>query len=332
MKTYRAVACAVTLITAIGVGTASGQDAKAAEILAQTRRALGGAKLDALKTLALEVAAQRNAGQMQMASDVEILLEMPDKYLRSENMRGGMMNMAMGTGFNGEKAIIPAGTSMSGGGTMIVRMGGPGGPVSDGTKLTDEQKAQLNRASLRSARTELSRLMLGWFGMAHPSLHAQYSYAGEAESPDGKAHVIDVKDADGFEARLFIDQNNFLPLMVTYKGRQPRMMTAGGPGARTTQAGGAVTHVQNNSQGKPLTEDERKKVDEDTEAQIKRQLAEQPMVEFSMFFDDWHEVDGINFPHVMRRGTGGETSEEWTISKVKVNPKIDAKKFAVDSK
>ena len=42
---------------------------------------------------------------------------------------------------------------------------------------------------LRSARADISRLMLGWFAAAHPSLDAQYTYAGEAESPDGKADV-----------------------------------------------------------------------------------------------------------------------------------------------
>ena len=50
-----------------------------------------------------------------------------------------------------------------------------------------------------------------------------------AESPDGKAYVIDVKSADNFAARLFIDEQTHLPLMVTYKGPQPRIMTQGGP-------------------------------------------------------------------------------------------------------
>jgi hypothetical protein len=71
---------------------------------------------------------------------------------------------------------------------------------------------------------------------------------------------------------------------------------------------------------------------QDVEGQVKREMSEQPLVEFSMFFDDWRQVDGITFPHVMRRGSGGETTEEWTVSKVKVNPKIDAKKFAADAR
>ena len=33
------------------------------------------------------------------------------------------------------------------------------------------------------------------------------------------------------------------------------------------------------------------------------------------------------FPHKMRRAMGGATTEEWTVNKVKVNPKIDPKKF-----
>jgi hypothetical protein len=316
--------CAFVAMTTLNVSGAFAQDAKAAEILARTRQALGGAKLEGMKSLAIEAASQRNMGQMQMAADLEILLEMPDKYLRSENSRG-MMAMTMNTGFNGDKAIVPAGVSMAGGGAMVIRMG-PGGPIGgDAPKLTDEQKAEINRASLRSARVELSRLMLGWFGTAHPSLAAQYTYAGEAESPDGKAHVIDVKDPEGFEARLFVDQNNYLPLMVTYKGRQPRMVTAGGPMTRV-QSGGAQ------AQTRQLSDEERRKMAQDVEGQVKREMSEQPLVEFSMFFDDWRQVDGITFPHVMRRGSGGETTEEWTISKVKVNPKIDAKKFAADAR
>jgi hypothetical protein len=231
--------------------------------------------------------------------------------------------MTMSTGFNGDKAILPAGATMGAPGAMVIRMG-PGGPIAgDGPKLTDEQKAQMNAASLRAARSELSRMMLGWFGMAHPTLKAQYTYAGEAESPDGKAHVIDVKDGDGFEARLFIDQNNYLPLMVTYKGRQPRMVTSRVP------AGGGAAAPQATTQTRHLTDEERKKLQEDTEARIKQEMADQPLVEFSLFFDDWREVDGLQFPHVMRRGAGGETNEEWTINTVKVNPRLDAKKFDV---
>ena len=309
----------LVLTLTAGAGSSFAQDAKAAEVLARTRNAIG--KVDALKTLSVEASTQRNVGTMQMSSEVELLIEMPDKYLKHEESRG-MMTMTSATGFNGDRAIRPAGGTLAGG-AMVIRMG-PGGAMHDAPKPTPEEAEKMNAVFLQSARAEASRFMLGWLGMAHPALGAEYTYAGEAESPDGKAHVIDVKSADGFAARLFIDQNNALPLMVTYKGRAPRVMTAGGP-MRVTQAPAQGT-------SKPLTDEERKKLQQDVEERMRREVAESPEVEFSLFFDDWREVDSITFPHVMRRAIAGETSEEWTINKVKVNPKIDAKKFAVDPK
>jgi hypothetical protein len=325
MSRQTLIGCAFTAVMALGAHTAAAQDAKAAEILAKTRQALGGARLEALKTLSLEAATERNLGQMQMTGDIEILLELPDKFVKSETSRG-MMAMTSATGFNGDKAIVPAGMSMAGGGAMVIRMG-PGGPIQEGPELTPEQKAEVNRMTLRAARVELSRLMLGWFGTAHPSLGAQYTYAGEAESPDGKAYVIDVKDAEGFEARLFVDQNNHLPLMVTYKGRQPRMVTSRGPAPQS-----ATGSTQTRLQTQQLSDEQRKQLAQEAANQVKRDLADAPMIEYSMFFEDWKQVDGITFPHLIRRGPAGETNEEWKIAKVKVNPKIDAKRFAVDSK
>ena len=313
---HRVISGVAALVLAAGLAApVHAQDAKAAEVLTAARKAIGNGKLDGLKTFSLQAAMQRNVGSMQMQSDVELLVEMPDKYMRSD-VSSGMMNMTMRTGFNGERAILPTGArAMPGGGGMMITMGGgPGAgaaanpPAAE--RPTPEQMEQMSRVSLRSSRQEISRLMLGWFGTVHPSLRAQYTYAGEAESPDGKAHVIDVKDADGFAARLFIDQISKRPLMVTYQGRQPRMVTMNRPRS-TTGAPGAPQA--------------------DAEA-AKQAQQPAPMIEFSLFFDDWHEADGVNFPHKIRRASAGETNEEWTISKVKVNPTIDPKKFAVEGR
>ena len=315
----------VAAVLAASVSATAGQDARAADVLAKTRAALG--RAGQVKTLSVDAAMQRNVGAARMSSEVELLVEMPDKYVKREETRG-MVNMTMASGFNGDRAITPAGASMAAGGAMVFRMG-PGGPMHDGPKPTPEQMEQMNAATLRSARAEVSRFMLGWLGMAHPAMKAEYSYVGEAESPDGRAHVIDVKDPDGFESRLFIDQNNHLPLMVTYQGRAPRIMTSGP--VRVTR-GQSPGEAQGGKPASPLTEDERKKMGQDLEARLKKEAAEQPLVEFSLFFDDWREVDGLMFPHLMRRASGGETTEEWTVNAVKVNGRLDAKKFAVETK
>lgn len=308
---------------------------KAAEILALARKAIGDKKLDALQTFSVQSSLQRNIQSMQVNSEVEILLELPDKYLRSEASSGGGMMMIAGggvTGFHGDRPLqkVNAGGMPAGGG-MVIRMGGAGGalPGGSGEKPTPEQLEQMNKAMVRSGQIESSRLMLGWFAMAHPSIKAQYTYAGDAESPDGKAYVIDVKSADNFAARLFIDQATHLPLMVTYKGAQPRMMTQGGGARQVTPAGGNPHTV---TMSPSMTDEERKKAQADMEKQIQElQRAAPVMVDYTVFFDEWRDADGVKFPFKMRRAMGSETTEEWTVSKVKVNPKIDPKRFAGES-
>ncbi len=224
-----------------------------------------------------------------------------------------MVNMSSTTGFNGDRPVTGGAGAMVPGGGMIIRMGGPGIAMpGGGEKPTPEEQAKLDKQMVRSARQEISRLMLGWFAMTHPAVTVQYTYAGEAEAPDGKAFIVDARNADGFAARLFIDEQTHLPLMLTYQGPQPRIVTADGP--RGTGGAGnssrAVTDAKNQLE----------------------EIQKQPpvMVEYTLFFDDWREEDGIKFPHALRRAFGGTTTEEWTVSKVKVNPKIDPKKFAVE--
>ena len=283
---------------------------KTAQILADARKAIG--RLDSLKTFSVQSNVQHNVGGMQIPSEVEILLELPDKYLRSDVMNAGpgMIIHGGGTmGFNGNKPIQKMdGAGMPAGGGLQIRVMGPNGPVTSGPaeKPTPEEIEERKRAMVRSSQTEASRLMLGWFAMAHPVMKAEYSYAGEAESADGRAYVIDVKSTDAFAARLFIDEESHLPLMVTYRAPLPRIVT------RTNGGDG----------GAPA----------DLEKELKTAAAQPPeMGDYTIYFEEWRDVEGVKFPFKMRRAVSGTTNEEWTVNKVKVNPKIDPKKFNGDS-
>jgi hypothetical protein len=285
-------------------------DARAAQVLAMSRKAIGDKKLDALKTLSVEAVVQRNLGPMQMSADAELLLELPDKYARTDVPNTpGMVVSGMANGFNGDKPLQPARGAIPGApgmpaGAMVIRMGGAGSAPADAPKLSPDEQAKLDTSLVRGQQHELSRLMLGWFAMTHPTVAAQYTFAGEAESPDGRAFVIDVK-ADGFAARLFVDQETHLPLMVTYRGAQRQVVTMN----RGPEGGG-------HSMG--------------TAAQGTPDAPKQPaLVDYSLFFEDWQPVDGVKFPRKIRRASEDATTEEWTIGKVKINPAIDAKKFAV---
>ena len=321
----RAGCSAAVVVMVLAVNGGAQQDAKAADVLAGTRKAIGAKKLDALTSLSLQAAAQRNVGNFQMTSDLELLVDLPDKYLRSETSNSPMVSLASTMGFNGDRALRGSGAMSTPGGGMMIRMGGPGpgaATFGNGEKPTPEQQAQLDKQIVRSARQEIGRLMLGWFAMAHPSLGVQYTYAGEAESPDGKALVVDARNTDGFAARLFIDEKTHLPLMLTYQGPQPRTVTVG-----AQQSGGDGPQTKQ-GQSRQMSAEEQKKVEADASKQIEQMEKQAPvMVEYAIFFDDWRDEDGIKFPHVMRKSTAGTTTEEWTVSKVRVNPKIDPKKF-----
>ncbi len=311
------LALTVAGIAAAGAPRAAESD-KAAAVLAAARKAIGDKKVDALKSIAVDASVLRNMNAVQLPSEVEILLELPDKYARSETSSGPMA-APMTMGFNGATPIRPAGAVAVPGGGMIIRMG-PGGPMPAPEKLSPDEQQKADQQLLRSARADISRLMLGWFAAAHPALDARYTYAGAAESPDGKAHVIDVTNGDGFSARLFIDQATGLPLMLTYKGPQPRVITASGPRRMTASP-------QRSDRGN-VTAEEQRRAREAAEKELQDLQSDPPVLaDYTLFFDDWRDVGGLRFPHKIRRAMSGTTTEEWTVNKVRVNPKIDPRKF-----
>jgi hypothetical protein len=351
----RKVTAVLVVALAAAVSTPALAQDKAADVLAGVRKAIGGGKLDTMKTFSMQAQMARNIGERQLTSDIELYLELPDKYLRVENVTAPVARTSS-MGFNGDKVIRPAG-AMGGGGNAFVIMngmpmggggggavqiearvagGGRGGGAAPNATTTPEQEAMMNNQMLRSQRVDLSRYMLGWFGTAHPGLNVTYTYAGEAESPDGKAHVINVKADGGFDVKLFVDQATNLPLMLTYEAPEARRITLnqGGPGAGPAGAvpppppppPGAGAHAHPPAAAAPPAQM--------TQEQIQKHLEElrktpPKMIEHRIYFTDWKEADGILFPHMLQRAVGGSTTEEWTIGKIKVNPRIDAKKFAV---
>ena len=87
--------------------------------------------------------------------------------------------------------------------------------------------------------------------------------------------------------------------------------------------------------GRPLlhsADEERKRAQEGAQRQVAELQKQAPvMVDYTLYFEDWQPVDGVQFPRKIRRASGGATTEEWTINKVRINPTIDPKKFAVKS-
>jgi hypothetical protein len=262
---------AVALVAAGSMLAAQGRDVN--QVLAGARTALGGPKLDAVKTLTAvgrTVRALPNGTSAE--SEFELALELPDKYLmRSVLAAMGNMSVYRMSGFNGGQVIeeIDRPPSLAGGGMVVVRFGVPGGAV-DPEKMTAEEKADFDQKRLIANKKEFARLALGLFAMSPAAYPVELADGGQAESPDGKADVIEVKGEGGFAAKLFIDAQTHLPLMLSWMDREPITMTmgpggtvttGGAPGAGAAASGGNATFTRvERSGGAPMTPEEREKM------------------------------------------------------------------------
>jgi hypothetical protein len=282
-----AMACAVA---------ARGSDPRADELIKQAREALGGeAKLKAIRSLSASGKFRRVIPDVdrQIEGEVEIDFLLPDKYVKTETtsrLAGGSATRV--DGFNGDKLLRDF--RSSGGGMIMMRTGG------------DTPEAQA--AQLAALRGEFARQLLAWLLVAPETFPLEFSYAGEAESEDGRADVLDVKAPAGFAARLFLDQKSHRPLMLGYRAVAPRM-------------------VVNMSGGRPATQEERDKLLKDAQKRAEAQAAEAKESEMMVYFSDYREVDGILLPHQITRSVDGETSEEMQVSKFKINPPLKPERF-----
>ena len=80
---------------------------------------------------------------------------------------------------------------------------------------------------------------------------------------------------------------------------------------------------------KPMTEEERKQAMAEAEARMKEAESKRKMVEYRVYYSDFKAVGGVKLPHKMQRSIDGKPTEELTFEQIKVNPKIDARKFEV---
>ncbi len=287
----------VSAVAAQAILAAQGGDAD--KILAAARQTLGGdKKLEAVKSLAIEGRAMRiRPDGTSTESDFEVAIELPDKFMRREvvvNM--GNMSIYRNSGFNGDGVIneIDAPPQLAGGGGNVVMFrsagpggatttfsSGPGGAAMSGTPPTPEQQEAARKAALVSAKQDFARMALGMFAKSPAAYPLAMSSAGQAESPDGKADVIEVKGEGDFTARLFVDATTHLPLMLSWMAKEPLTMsrsTTSGPGGATTMmiggGGGAVTTTGAAPAGQAprgnMTPEERDKLMKQAEEQRKR--------------------------------------------------------------
>lgn len=281
-------------------GNQAADKARAQELLAQARNALGGdAKLKTVQSLSLAGTFRRvmAPNMPESAGDFEIELLLPDKYKRTENMTlmGGAAQVTRIDGFNGEQMFND---SSSSGGMVMIRRPGEGDP-------------KMQAAQLRSMKTDVARNLIAWLLTAPESYQIDFTYAGEAEASEGKADVIEASGADGFSARLFLDKQTHKPLMLSYRAVLPKMvmrMEGGRPAANREEI-------------------EKRAQEIEKEAQAEAEKSKPAESEIQVFYSDYKMVDGVQLPHHLTRSVNGDVNEEWEVKKFKINPPLKADKF-----
>ncbi len=338
--------CAIAAIVAASA-SAAGQGGDADKVLADARAAMGGDKLAAVTALTGSGRVLRTGPDgSTRENEFELSLQLPDKYLmRSVMIAMGNTSIYRNSGFNGDRIIeeIDRPPNLSGG-NVIIRMRGPGDTALDPATMTPEQKAEADRMRLQANRQEFTRLALGMFASSLPAYPVTFTYAGQAESPDGKADVVEVKGEGGFAARLFVDAQSHLPLMLSWTDKEPLTIKIGGPGEgaagggsknvqqfTSSSGGGATTSVQKvigGEGGQQLSKEDRDKMMKQLE-EARKEAESKPrrMVEYRVYYGDYKPVGGAMLPHRIQRSMDGKTTEEMVFDALKVNPKLDAKTF-----
>jgi hypothetical protein len=163
-------------------------------------------------------------------------------------------------------------------------------------------------AGLRRIFTEeFSRYLLAMILTPPPSLAVEYKYAGESDVEDVPAEVIDVAGPDNFAIRIFFDKKSHLPLLLSYRGPKPRVMTM------QRQAG---------------SKEDIAKAREEAEKKMRDEAPPAPEeIDFYIRLTDHKKAGGLTLPHKLTFLAGDEVSEEFEISKYELNPQFKADQF-----
>lgn len=200
---------------AIGTAPMFGQAQDASAVLAEMQKALGGvSKVQAVTTLDAKGTIRRVTPRGTTETAVALAIQLPDKYMQRTVVSGeGRMTVYRNTGFNGGALInvldAPPNLATAPGLRDRARM------AAAATQTPEERAAQTARQVL-AVKKDFARLAFGLFGSSYTAFPLEVGSAGEAESADGTAHIIEARGEDNFVVQLFIDTKTHLPLMMMW--------------------------------------------------------------------------------------------------------------------
>ena len=286
-------------------------------MLSATRAALGGEKLAAITTLVATGQTKRVRGNNLVPIEFEINLELPGKYIRRDESPAEDA-APTSSGFNGDDLIqLPAPA------LPMVMGGRPGGPPAPTPAMLEAQR----KGRVTALKQDFVRFALGIFADSFATYPLTFAHAAIAEAPQGKADVLDVRGPDNFLARLFVNSQTRLPVMVSWTLPPTNVIvTVPGQPAPPTVAPGAVVVV--GPAAPPAAAGQPEKDAYAKEVLALRQKTQATPVEHRIYYADYRVVDGVQLPFRLRRAIGADTTEETTFDRFRLNTRIPPQKFA----
>ena len=336
---------AMTAVVVVGGSVLAGQAedpaAKAARILTEVRKALGGEdKLAAIMRFEAKGTVRRAAGEVNLEGDLEIAAELPDKYLRKESiiLGGGGQGLDRTEGLNGaqawEEVKFGGGVNFDGdfggGGNRGGGGGRPGG-AGDGRQGGDQRQVDPERqkeAQLRARQTEVARVLLATLVTSQTPVR----WIGTAVSPQATAEVLEMQTADGTPTRLLVDSKTYMPLMLTWTGiaQDPLAALAGRAGfgrGRGRGRGGFGFPGRGQGGGAQGGQRGQQQAAGGAATETRADALAQPTT-LRMFLSEYKTVNGVKLPHLLVRGAGDQVTEEWVIRSYRINPNFKADAFS----
>jgi hypothetical protein len=309
--------------------------------MAAAREALGGEKrLSEIKSFVAVGRTRQVRGNNLVPIEFVISCQLPDKYVRKDEIPA-QESEPSSSGFNGDALIqippppVPPAMPVPGGApnpaaapprSAAVPLppsgpgmppGGPAGPPMDPRK-----------ARVTSIKQDFARLTLGMFATSFSSYPLTFSLVGQAEAPQGKADVIEVKGEGTFALKLFIHSEQHLPLMLSWTVPATNaVVTAPGQPAPENLAPGTIVVQGPPAPTATATKDEQAAYAR-TLVDLRRQALAGKLVEQRLYFGDYRDAgNGVTFPFRLRRSIGGVTTEETNFDSFDINKRIDPKRF-----
>jgi hypothetical protein len=144
-------------------------------------------------------------------------------------------------------------------------------------------------ATQRRVRADFNSFLVAVLLAPNGSSPFSYHYEREMEAKVGKVDALSVKGPDGFAVWLHVDQKTHRPWMLNYRAPVP-----------------------DNARNQQTDEDE---------------TGEPKMADYQIIFADHRQVANVWLPHLIIKTADGRKTEEWKLSKYKINPEIKPVKF-----